>query len=176
MISISMLQGFLRKRSSVAIRFCGNEIPKWFSHKSEGCSIKIELPRDWFSTDFLGFALSLVVDFAPWDMKVRCKYNFKTSNGESHEVSHYLYNLFTTDNILRSEEDSHGVFVWWSNNVFEEVVKGAQSLTAFYKLVTEVNVSFTVMDFFDPELNLLEKCGICLLYGKDAEMIKQRAL
>ncbi|KAI5315214.1 hypothetical protein L3X38_044390 [Prunus dulcis] len=169
-------EGFLRKRSSVAIRFCGNEIPKWFSHKSEGCSIKIELPRDWFSTDFLGFALSLVVDFAPWDMKVRCKYNFKTSNGESHEVSHYLYNLFTTDNILRSEEDSHGVFVWWSNNVFEEVVKGAQSLTAFYKLVTEVNVSFTVMDFFDPELNLLEKCGICLLYGKDAEMIKQRAL
>ncbi|XP_034229586.1 disease resistance protein RUN1-like [Prunus dulcis] len=176
MISISMLQGFLRKRSSVAIRFCGNEIPKWFSHKSEGCSIKIELPRDWFSTDFLGFALSFVVVAATRCMEIGCKYNFKTSNGESHEVSHYLYNLFPTDSTLPIVEDSNGVFVWWYNNVFEEVVKGAESPTAFYKLVTEVNVDFTVMDFFDPKLNPVEKCGICLLYGKDAEMIKQRAL
>ncbi|KAI5315182.1 hypothetical protein L3X38_044358 [Prunus dulcis] len=171
-----------RKRSFVAIRCCGNEIPKWFSHKSEGCSIKIELPRDWFSTDFLGFALSLVVDFAPRDMKVgfapwdittvRCKYNFKTSNGESHEVKHPLCNLFTTDNMLRSEEDSHGVFVWWYNNVFEEVLKGAESPTAFYKLVTEVNVHFKLSNLQVE----VKKCGICLLYGKDAEMIKQRAL
>ncbi|CAL9029193.1 unnamed protein product [Prunus brigantina] len=59
MMSISMVQEYF-----VGIICCGNEIPKWFSHKSEGCSIKIELPRDWFSTDFLGFALSLVVGMA----------------------------------------------------------------------------------------------------------------
>ncbi|VVA26588.1 Hypothetical predicted protein [Prunus dulcis] len=151
----------LCKRSFVAITCCGNEIPKWFRHKSEGCSIKIELPRDWFSTDFLGFALSLAVKFGL--AQIGCKYNFKTSNGESHEVSHDLGNM------LRSREYSHGVFVWWYNNVFEEVVKGAESRTA-------VNVDFTAMDFCDPKLNLVEKCGICLLYGKDAEMIKQRAL
>ncbi|VVA33242.1 PREDICTED: disease resistance [Prunus dulcis] len=163
----------LRKRSFVAIRCCGNEIPNWFSHKSEGCSIKIELPRDWFSTDFLGFALSFVVVAATRCMEIGCKYNFKTSNGESHEVSHYLYNLFPTDSTLPIVEDSNGVFVWWYNNVFEEVVKGAESPTAFYKLVTEVNVDFAV----SPELfQKVEKCGICLLYGKDAEMIKQRAL
>ncbi|KAI5315219.1 hypothetical protein L3X38_044395 [Prunus dulcis] len=175
-------EGFLRKRSSVAIRFCGNEIPNWFSHKSEGCSIKIELPRDWFSTDFLGFALSLVFDFATFYMTVGyvphdyltvgCKYNFKTSNGESHEVSHHLYYLRTNDR----RRDSHEMFVWWHDNFFEEVVEGAQSPTAFYKLVTEVNVDFAVMDFINRKRNLVEKCGICLLYGKDAEMIKQRAL
>ncbi|KAL6270976.1 hypothetical protein ACE6H2_027887 [Prunus campanulata] len=160
---------FLRKRSFAAICCPGNEIPNWFSHKSEGCSIKIELPRDWFSTDFLGFALSLVVAVDRWecDLDIICKYNFKASNGESHEVNHPLY----AHEYVR---DSHEVYVWY-NNVFEEVVEGAQSLAAFYKLVTEVNVHFTVTRF-DGEPIWVEKCGICLLYGKDVEMIKQRAL
>ncbi|XP_021801492.1 disease resistance protein RPS4-like [Prunus avium] len=160
----------LRKRSFVAISCTGNEIPNWFSHKSEGCSIKIELPRDWFSTNFLGFALSLVVaaavDPCEWDPDIICKYNAKTS----HEVNHHLYAQH-----LEYVTESHEVYVWWHNNVFEEVVEGAQSLAAFYKLVTEVNVDFTVT-LFDSEPVPVEKCGICMLYGKDVEMIKQRAL
>ncbi|ONH92522.1 hypothetical protein PRUPE_8G179500 [Prunus persica] len=181
----------LRKRSFVAIRCCGNEIPKWFSHKSEGCSIKIELPGDWFSTDFLGFALSIVVakdGFSPHAISsIECKYNFKTSNGESHEVNHPLCNL-RRDTMGFESIDSYEVFVLWYNNVFEEVVEGAQSPTAFFKLVTEVNVDFIIRSPYDSESYSegeeveeemevkVEKCGICLLYGKDAEMIKQRAL
>ncbi|XP_021800041.1 TMV resistance protein N-like [Prunus avium] len=162
---------FLGEGSLVAIRCWGYEIPKWFSHQSEGCSIKIEFPRDWFSTDFLGFALSLVVATA-MQVKIGCKYNFKTSNGESHEVNHLLdYPIV----FLFAGRDQHEVFVWWYNNVFEEVVKGAESPTAFYKLVTEVNVDFTVLHVGYSKLEV-KKCGICLLYGKDAEMIKQRAL
>ncbi|XP_016652451.1 PREDICTED: TMV resistance protein N-like [Prunus mume] len=165
---------FLRKRSFVAIRCFGNEIPNWFSHKSEGCSIKIELPPDWFSTDFLGFALSLVVAGAALGIhSIECKYNFKTSYGESHEVNHSLCRLQTS---CRSR-DSHELFRWWYSNVFEEVVKGAQCPAAFYKLVTEVNVHFTVWGWYGPKLFLkVEKCRICMLYGKDVEMIKQRAL
>ncbi|XP_016650423.1 PREDICTED: disease resistance-like protein CSA1 [Prunus mume] len=160
---ISMVQ-----ESFVGIRCYGNEIPKWFSHKSEGCSIKIELPHDWFSTDFLGFALSLVVVGAIGYLSIGCKYNFKTSNGESREVNHHfsqpLENLFSSASFSCDE-----VFVWWYN----------QSPTAFYKLVTEVNVDFTVtsgFDLFGENEREVEKCGICLLYGKDVEMIKQRAL
>ncbi|XP_021799923.1 disease resistance protein RPP4-like [Prunus avium] len=162
----------LRNRSYVAICYPGNEIPNWFNHKSEGCSIKIELPRDWFCSDFLGFALSLVA-VTRYDMKVGCKYNFKTSNGESHEVNHHLDTSY-----LVYGSESHDVYVWWDNNVFEEVVEGAQSLAAFYKLVTEVNVDFTALTgiFYKPEPVRVEKCGICMLYGKDVEMIKQRAL
>ncbi|BBN67826.1 Putative disease resistance TIR-NBS-LRR class protein [Prunus dulcis] len=79
------------EESFIAITCSANEIPNWFSHQSEGSSIKIELPRDWFSTDFLGFALSLVVVAATTGhMKIGCKYNFKTSNGESHKVNHRL--------------------------------------------------------------------------------------
>ncbi|PQQ20656.1 disease resistance-like protein CSA1 [Prunus yedoensis var. nudiflora] len=127
------------------------------------------------NTDFLGFALSLVVGNAPWDMKIRCKYNFKTSNGESHEVKHPFCNLRRGTMGFESI-DSHEVFVWWYSNVFEEVVEGAQIPTAFYKLVTEVNVDFIVGSFIGNKLLPVEKCGICLLYGKDADMIKQRAL
>ncbi|XP_016652683.1 PREDICTED: disease resistance-like protein CSA1 isoform X2 [Prunus mume] len=162
----------LHKRSFVGIRCCGNEIPNWFSHKSEGCSIKIELPRDWFSTDFLGFALSLVVVGASSRLGIGCKYNFKTSNGESHEVNHPWCSPLMTG----SRGDSPEVFVWWYSGFFEEVVEGAQSPTAFYKLVTEVNVDFIVWNLSYEPLLEAEKCGICLLYGKDAEMIKQRAL
>ncbi|CAL8177563.1 unnamed protein product [Prunus armeniaca] len=148
MMSMSMVQV-----SSVGIRCPGNEIPKWFSHKSEGCSIKIELPRDWFSTDFLGFALSLVVAAA------------------TGPFSLYSKNVFASESFPCDE-----VFVWCYKNVLEEVVEGAQRPTAFYKLVTEVNVDFTVRNPIKETLIEVEKCGICLLYGKDVEMIKQRAL
>ncbi|PQP98976.1 disease resistance protein RPS6 [Prunus yedoensis var. nudiflora] len=103
-------------------------------------------------------------------MLIRCKYNFKTSNGESHEINRPLH-LHT--NIGSSE--LHQVYVWWSNNVFEEVVDGAQSPTAFYKLVTEVYVDFSVLGFANKQEELeVEKCGICLLYAQDAESIKKR--
>ncbi|KAH0978141.1 hypothetical protein GBA52_027860 [Prunus armeniaca] len=149
------------EESFVGIRCPGNEIPKWFSHKSEGCSIKIELPRDWFSTDFLGFALSLVVVGASSYLSIRCEYNFKTSNGESHEARRNIF--------AKGSFSCDGVIVWWHN----------LRPTAFYKLVTEVNVHFHLKSIFNKPCEVeveVEKCGICLLYGKDAEMIKQRAL
>ncbi|CAL9022989.1 unnamed protein product [Prunus brigantina] len=156
------------KESFVGIRCCGNEIPNWFSHKSEGCSIKIEFPRDWFSTDFLGFALSLVVVGASSDPRIESNYHFKTSNGESREVTHSL-SLDSKNGFASKSFPCDEVFVW--------CLCGAQRPIAFYKLVTEVNVDFTVwgydISYFRWEV---EKCGICLLYGKDAEMIKQRAL
>ncbi|PQM36046.1 disease resistance protein RPS4 [Prunus yedoensis var. nudiflora] len=101
----------------------------------------------------------------------------QNSNGESHEVNHPWCNPGTNGGRI----DPHEVFVWWYNNVFEEVVKGAESPTAFYKLVTEVNVDFTVRgrysySYLKEKEVKVKKCGICLLYGKDAEMIKQRAL
>ncbi|CAL2280813.1 unnamed protein product [Prunus armeniaca] len=167
------------KENFIAIKCWGYEIPNWFSHQSEGSSINIKLPPDWFSTDFLGFALSLVIAFnkdgAEFFMKINCKYNFKTGNGESHEINHPLH-PFT--NFGSSE--LHQVYVWWYNNVFEEVVEGAQIPTAFYKLVTEVCVDFSVLGFankpYSEEELEVEKCGICLLYAQDAESIKKRIL
>ncbi|ONI28771.1 hypothetical protein PRUPE_1G160400 [Prunus persica] len=147
-------------RCLVALKCPVYDIPNWFSHQSEGSSINIQLPPDWFSTDFLGFALSLI----------RWKYSFKASNGESHEIKNSLYNPYLFGS---SFQDSHEVFVWWYN-VFE-VVEAAQIPTAFYELVTEVYVDFSI-DKYSAYRPIPEKCGVCLLYGEDAEIIKQRAL
>ncbi|XP_021834132.1 protein SUPPRESSOR OF npr1-1, CONSTITUTIVE 1-like [Prunus avium] len=157
-------------RCLVAIKCPGYDIPNWFSHQSEGSSIKIQLPPDWFSTDFLGFSLSLVVAYAPLYMKIRWKYSFKASNGESHEIKKNLYNPYLFGS---SFQDSHEVFVWWYN-VFE-VAEAAQIPTAFYKLVTEVYIDFSI-DKYSTYRPIPEKCGVCLLYGEDAKIIKQRAL
>ncbi|ONH93544.1 hypothetical protein PRUPE_8G237200 [Prunus persica] len=167
----------MMQENFIAIKCWGYEIPNWFSHQSEGSSINIKLPPDWFSTDFLGFALSLVIafnkDYAEFSMKIGCKYNFKTSNGESHEINHPLHPFANS-----GSSKLHQVYVWWYNNVFEEVVEGAQSPTAFYKLVTEVYVDFSVLGFANKPYSELEveKCGICLLYAQDAESIKKRIL
>ncbi|XP_021816093.1 TMV resistance protein N-like isoform X2 [Prunus avium] len=170
-------------RSSIFITCSGYEIPNWFSHQSEGSSIKIELRPDWFSTDFLGFALSLVIalntEDAKWEMEFGCRYNFKTSNGESHEINHSLYNPCSHGSTL---EDSHEVLVWWYD-IFE-VEGGARRPPAFYKLVTEASFEFYDIQEFNSEEDevfeefcsdyKVEKCGICPLYAQDVEIIKQR--
>ncbi|XP_068319313.1 inactive disease resistance protein RPS4-like [Pyrus communis] len=48
-------------RTLVSTVCAGNEIPNWFCHQNEGSSITIKLPRNWYYTDFLGFALSVVL-------------------------------------------------------------------------------------------------------------------
>ncbi|XP_070663324.1 TMV resistance protein N-like isoform X4 [Malus domestica] len=75
----------------------GDEIPNWFVHQNEGASINVRLPANWFREGFLGFALSVVASqlFAS-DVKFECKYNFKTGEGESHEINCY-FNLEIND-------------------------------------------------------------------------------
>ena len=41
----------------------GSGIPDWIGHQSTGCEVNIELSPNWFNSNFLGFALSTVIDF-----------------------------------------------------------------------------------------------------------------
>ncbi|VVA37566.1 PREDICTED: TMV resistance [Prunus dulcis] len=145
---------------------------------------KVSSSRTALTQDFLGFALSVVVyinNNAGWldcgykyIFDIGCKYNFKTSNGESHEINHPFYSPYP---YVRTSVDSHELFVWWYNNVFQ-VVGGAEIPTAFYKLVIEASVDFSLKQDRRkpfPELEVVN-CGICLLYAQDAEIIKQRNL
>ncbi|RXH87686.1 hypothetical protein DVH24_034586 [Malus domestica] len=52
-LSISLLPLYARDitgGTSVSIVYEGNEIPNWFSHQNNGCSITVKLPLDWYST------------------------------------------------------------------------------------------------------------------------------
>ncbi|GMN70060.1 hypothetical protein TIFTF001_039104 [Ficus carica] len=43
----------------------GSEIPRWFSHRSEGCSICINLPHpdQWYNSSYLGFVSCIIVEY-----------------------------------------------------------------------------------------------------------------
>ncbi|CAN6544714.1 unnamed protein product [Malus baccata var. baccata] len=160
----------------------GNQIPHWFCHQNKGSSITIKLPPDWYGTDFLGFAFSLVVvdNALPLDLslsftKIVCKCNFKTNSGESHEIIYPYFVPFTERVGKRYYSPSEFIFVWYSAFALGEGANLNRS-TSFYKLVTEA-----CFEFYPAESRFLgkwavrrmvTKCGICLLYAQDVETIK----
>ncbi|RXH87756.1 hypothetical protein DVH24_034656 [Malus domestica] len=154
----------------------GSEIPNWFSHQNEGSSIKIKLPPDWFNTDFLGFALSVVVSFDNYNvirgLNFGCKSNFKNRYGGSHG-SDREFNGWTTDETIYNlgEQDDYNfnadhVFVWYGDF---DLLEGEKPSSPFPNVVTEPSLDFYVVDHLDrPEVKV-KKCGIRLLYAQDSE-------
>ncbi|CAN6688251.1 unnamed protein product [Malus baccata var. baccata] len=143
----------------------GDEIPNWFVHQNEGASINVRLPANWFREGFLGFALSVVASnlLAPC-VKFECKYNFKTGEGENHEINCYFNLEIENRGIYRLSHLQH-VFVLYKDLEYEERTKWS---SAFYDHVTEVSVHFRQGLAF----STVEKCGMCLLYAEDAENLK----
>nr|XP_017190327.2 disease resistance-like protein DSC1 [Malus domestica] len=167
---------FYHARYSTPFVCPGSEIPNWFSHQNEGSSIKIKLPPDWFNTDFLGFALSVVVSFDNYNvirgLNFGCKSNFKNRYGGSHE-SDREFNGWTTDETIYNlgEQDDYNfnadqVFVWYGDF---DLLEGEKSSSPFPNVVTEPSLDFYVVDHLDrPEVKV-KKCGIRLLYAQDSE-------
>ncbi|XP_068322753.1 disease resistance protein TAO1-like [Pyrus communis] len=146
---------------SVSIVCSGDKIPNWFLHQNEGASINVRLPANWFREGFLGFALSFVESRGVRSfMAFKCKYNFKTGEGESHEIN-CSFTIRFPDYI----ETQH-VFVLYKDLEYEEKTKWS---SAFYDRVAEVSVHFLSGSRYD---RMVEKCGMCLLYAEDAEKLK----
>ncbi|TQD96320.1 hypothetical protein C1H46_018086 [Malus baccata] len=180
-VHASMLQE-ISDETLVSTICVGNQIPHWFCHQNKGSSITIKLPPDWYGTDFLGFAFSLVVvdNALPLDLslsftKIVCKCNFKTNSGESHEIIYPYFVPFTERVGKRYYSPSEFIFVWYSAFALGEGANLNRS-TSFYKLVTEA-----CFEFYPAESRFLgkwavrrmvTKCGICLLYAQDVETIK----
>ncbi|CAL9005002.1 unnamed protein product [Prunus brigantina] len=162
---------------SVSIVCPGNEIPKWFSYQNEGSSINITLPPNWFRTDFLGLALSLVVEFNNYyvkraGLKFACTANFKSSNGEGHEIRCHLHRLYKDiSSSGRNNFNSDYVFAWYTASMLVAAAKYSSG-TGFYN-VTEASIDFFLMDLNGFPLKdykvQVKKCGLWLLYAKDAE-------
>ncbi|CAN6688255.1 unnamed protein product [Malus baccata var. baccata] len=142
----------------------GDEIPNWFVHQNEGASINVRLPANWFREGFLGFALSVAYNLSYSYAKFKCKYNFKTGEGESHEINCY-FTIGIEDDTIYDYSPLQHVFVLYKDLEYAERTKWS---SAFYDRVTEVSVHFREESGFD----MVEKCGMRLLYAEDAEKLK----
>ncbi|CAN6685251.1 unnamed protein product [Malus baccata var. baccata] len=156
----------------------GNQIPHWFCHQNKGSSITIKLPPDWYGTDFLGFAFSLVVadNAIPFFlslgfMKIVCKCNFKTNSGQSHEVIYPSFIPFTEGEGKLSYLPFEFIFVWYSAFALRKGANLNRS-TSFYKLVTEACFEFNAGDAHFGDRLTVKRCGISLLYAQDVDTIK----
>ncbi|CAN6554507.1 unnamed protein product [Malus baccata var. baccata] len=155
----------------VTILCPGDEIPNWFVHQNEGASINVRLPANWFREGFLGFALSVVASkfYVGSGLQFECKYNFKTGEGESHEINCSFKFRWEFAGFNYPSVDSEHVCVLYKDLEYEE---GAKWSSAFYDRVTEISVHFKQGRFCYDYNRKVDKCGIFLLYAEDAEKLK----
>ena len=170
MLFISMTKES-RRPPSVYLLCQGNEIPKWFNHQTEGSSIHIKLPPHWFNTNFLGFAVCIVVAFegytGDWGLHFRCETHFKADSGESHESSCRLYGWGWGKSRTRVVDSEH-VLLWYDLRLYLNAANWSKTSVEasfdFYPVddVEETN-RFEPVNFCNVKVN---KCGVSLLYAQ----------
>ncbi|KAM5563403.1 TMV resistance protein N [Rosa sericea] len=159
-------------KASVTILYPGNDIPKWFSNQTEGSSINIKLPPDWFDTNFLGFTLSVVAfdrhnDFPLYlHFGFGCKSYFKTNNGETIEFNCCLDNWNFVE-YRAGSANAHYVVMWYLTPLKGD---GAKWPSSFYN-VTEAFFEFYPLDW--SKRPTVKKCGIGLLSSPEFDFIDE---
>lgn len=146
----------------------GNEIPKWFSHKFESSSIEIKLPPDWCSTNFLGFALGVVVDFKKCDIDDNFEFYFQfglTLDSQPHGVPVDIL-VFKGDNVPAGSDhcivvDSEHLFLFNYCNKNSFAAKN------------DKNVAEASFKFYSSNKSncKVKKCGVQLIYAKNVKMM-----
>ncbi|GMN62932.1 hypothetical protein TIFTF001_032005 [Ficus carica] len=146
----------------------GNEIPKWFSHQFESSSIEIKLPPDWCSTNFLGFALGVVVDFKKCDTDDNFEFYFQfglTMDSQPHGVADDILMFKGGNDPAGSDHrlivDSEHLFLFNYCNKNSFAAKNDKNVA---------EASFKFYSSNKSNCNV-KKCGVQLIYAKDVKMI-----
>ncbi|XP_055960860.1 disease resistance-like protein DSC1 isoform X2 [Mercurialis annua] len=142
----------------------GSEIPDWYSYQSQGSLIATKFPPFSFTTLFLGFAFSFVLEICLFQLNslssnwlyFRCDCHFKNANGKEH--SHYS-NCKKRYAVTESEH----VFLWydlnWDSKKNKWLIENGFSVN---------NASFKFRVFSGWGLNRKElkvkTCGVHLIY------------
>lgn len=163
---LSVVQELFEYKSCPVSVICpGNKIPKWFSDQTEGSSININLPPDWFDENFLGFALCAVGTIKRHQqLSITCRYNFKFNNGKCQgyevqleSISHFYDGALSPDH----------VFVWYHPFIFNDTEWCTEASFEFCSSVVNHN---PMLDETYVEKCDVKRCGVGLLYsqGRDA--------
>lgn len=163
----------LQKSNYPGVSICcpGSNIPKWFSYRSEGPSINIDLPSNWHNANFLGFALCVVVASEGFNafetyVQLSCDFELKTNDGKSH-ACHWLFHDIKYDGSLFYTQDftfrSKNVFMWYKHENYHDCLDAIKASFDFELLATEdyYGVNSVSCKVFS--------CGIRILYLQDAE-------
>lgn len=159
--------------ASVSICFAGNEIPHWFSDQNEGSSVTIELPPQWCSMKFVGFALCVVVSFEDYRgnrcFGFECTCCFEANDGDCNGRDFYLYG-FGVECKPRLLCSDH-VFLLYSHQLYAMVVQNDDGDHRFSTYQSCHKASF---EFYSRDDNgwplpncKVKKCGVCLLFSEE---------
>ncbi|KAL5554527.1 hypothetical protein UlMin_041928, partial [Ulmus minor] len=147
-VVVSKEQTVIRK---LVVCYPTKEIPRWFNNQSEGSSITIELPTNWYNPEtFLGFLVSVIVvseDVCQIPSSVDCTLHLRTD----------------TDRFRVNDDDDYGYIVksgldhivmWYNHFDHSKAnVKGE---------CTMASVEFKC------RYSKVKRCGVRMLYLRDA--------
>lgn len=142
--------------SSICI---GNEIPEWFQYQSEGYSIDIKPPPDWYSNNFLGFAVCMVAQFWGYDsdqfLEFKCDFHFKSNDGGSQKFTAFQESWVRHSAVLYSKP--HHVYILY------------QPVGYFHTVVNEGPFVFTMPRrlHLNSALRVMMECVSPVTKGKD---------
>ncbi|XP_050368571.1 disease resistance-like protein DSC1 [Argentina anserina] len=137
------------------VRCSGSEIPKWVRNQMEGSRIDITLPPHWIKdANFLGFALSVVIDFRKASHAEICtgEYIFKSEDGES-----YTWGTGTFDDKWCRGKSENMVVVWFEalQRMWLAPCTNATRASFHFKLTG-----------YDQEEYEVERCGVGFVYAQ----------
>ncbi|KAL5818223.1 hypothetical protein ACOSQ3_022120 [Xanthoceras sorbifolium] len=179
-----------KRRSSVSFCFPGSEIPEWIEDQSEGSSITMDLPPNWYSNEFFGFALCIVAAFEDSndheDFFIEWTCNFIDNDDEWHEVFCHVDNVTVIHPVSKTatfgRPKSKHVFFVAPNHELYEMFKGNDDgdgdgdgdgnfSIEKYSSCEEAFFQFSVLDTnLCPLPNCkVTNCGVRLLNAEDME-------
>ncbi|XP_050367153.1 disease resistance protein RPV1-like isoform X2 [Argentina anserina] len=148
-----------------------NEIPEWYNHQEEGCSITLELHPGWFTNSFMGFAMCVVFNCLKplppldwWAISWSMTANGKCSSVEAGGTSPIFGGKWG---------QPVGDHIWFLNTSRDFFRGDFQDI--------HYHLKFSLKPFFLPKAPTLEtvrvkKCGVRVLYEEDVEELRQTLL
>lgn len=151
---------------SVTVICPGSKIPEWFSCETEGCSINIKLPLQWYDANFLGFAVAIQYLGHLRCFSFKCKSSLKTNEGESCYFLSEVEKYSGISHVYTPNYADH-VLAWYQPSEYKY---GAIRSTDLANTI-EATFHFTVTDFGPTDMNtIIQRCGVCFLYSQANDM------
>ena len=133
----------------------GSGIPDWIGHQSTGCEVNIELSPNWFNSNFLGFALSAVIDFNDMPHANHADLSFQICTSLiSKSGLVFFYDAFCDHTLGHALiEPDH---VWLAYAPVSSSIKWHE--------VNHIQASFLMITHMLP---VIKRCGVGLMYSRE---------